>query len=167
VPAPRSRFQQDLPSRRAGHTTAVTIGGEHFHLTANADGDGALGEVLIRSNKHGSTVAGLVEGYATALSLGLLYRIPLPGLLRHGLGLRFSPAGRTDDPDIPTVASVADYVARRLALDWLPYAERAELGVYTLAERLHSAPAWSVAIRGTGPASCAAAQNSSYAAAQN
>lgn len=143
MPAQRSRFQQDLPSRRAGHTTAVTISGERFHITANAGGDGQLAEVFLRWNKHGSAAAGLIDGYATALSIALRHRIPIASLVRHGLNLRFSPSGRTDDPDIPVAASIADYVARRLALDWLPYAERAELGIYTLAERLQDAPAWS------------------------
>ncbi|MGH3165309.1 MAG: hypothetical protein ACRDN0_05365, partial [Trebonia sp.] len=157
---PRSRFHQDMPSRRAGRTTAVTIGGERFYITANAGSDGTLGEVFIRWNKHGSTAAGLVDGYATALSLGLAYRVPLPSLLRHGLGLRFAPAGHTDDPDIPTATSVADYVARRLALDWLPYAERAELGICTLAERLQTAPAWRIApCHGSGRPEYAASQN--------
>ena len=142
--ASRSRFQQNMSRQRDGHTTAVTIDGEEFYITANADSDGALGEIFIRWNKHGSTAAGLVDGYATALSLGLAHRIPVASLLRHGLGLRFSPAGHTDDPDIPTAVSIADYVSRRLALDWLPYAERAELGIYTLAERLQTAPAWHV-----------------------
>ena len=50
--------------------------------------------------------------------------------------------GRTDDPEIPGVRSVVDYVARRLAIDWLPRAERAELGVYTLTERVHRASSW-------------------------
>jgi ribonucleoside-diphosphate reductase alpha chain len=148
-----------MPGRRAGRTTAVTIGGEQFHITASADSGGALGEVFIRWNKHGSTAAGLIDGYATALSLGLAYRVPLASLLRHGLNLRFSPAGRTDDPDIPTTASIADYIARRLALDWLPYAERAELGIHTLAERLQTAPAWSVDHAYVTPTAYATAQN--------
>lgn len=160
MPAPRSRFQQDTPGRRAGHTTAVTIGGEEFCLTASADSDGTLGEVFLRWNKHGSTAAGLIDGYATALSLGLTHRIPLGSLIRHGLDLRFTPAGRTDDPDIPTAVSIADYVARRLALDWLPYAERAELGIFTLAERLQAAPAWPLAVHGgIGRPEYAATQN--------
>ena len=144
VPVQRSRFQQDVPGRRAGHTTAVTIDGEQFHITANGDGNGTLGEVFLRWNKHGSTAAGLIDGYATALSIALRHRIPLTSLVRQGLGLRFSPAGRTDDPDIPAVTSIADYVGRRLAIDWLPYPERAELGIYTLAERLQQAPSWRV-----------------------
>ena len=52
------------------------------------------------------------------------------------------PNGHTDDPEIPRVRSAVDYIARRLAIDWLPYAERAGLGVYTLTERVHLASTW-------------------------
>jgi ribonucleoside-diphosphate reductase alpha chain len=128
--------------RASGHTTRVTIDGERFHLTANANADGGLGEVFLGWGSHGTTAAGLIDSYATAFSIGLRHGIPPCELIRHGLGLRFSPAGRTDDPDIPTALSIADYVARRLALDWLPRDERADLGVYTLAERLGRARAW-------------------------
>ena len=131
-----------LPRRRAGHTTAVTIGGEQFYLTANAAADGSLGEVFIQWGKHGSGPAGLMDLYASALSMALRRRVPLADLIRSGLGLRFAPAGRTDDPDIPRVHSVADYVARRLAIDWLPAADRASLGVHTLAERVNRAGPW-------------------------
>ena len=125
-----------LPRRRTGYTTAVSVGGEQFYLTANAAADGTLGEVFIRWGKHGTGPAGLVDLYAGALSLALLHRVPLADLVRSGLDLRFAPAGRTDDPDIPRAHSVADYVARRLAIDWLPHSERAALGVYTMAERI-------------------------------
>jgi ribonucleoside-diphosphate reductase alpha chain len=128
-----------LPRRRAGYTTAVTIGGEQFYLTANAAADGTLGEVFIQWGKHGSGTAGLMDLYASALSMALRHRVPLADLVRSGLGLRFAPAGRTDDPDIPRALSVADYVARRLAIDWLPRADRAGLGVLTRSERLRQA----------------------------
>jgi ribonucleoside-diphosphate reductase alpha chain len=124
-----------MARRRTGHTTAVVIGGEQFYLTANAAADGGLGEVFIRWGKHGSDQAGLMDLYASALSMGLRHRVPLGDLIRSGLDLRFAPAGQTDDPDIPRVRSVADYVARRLALDWLPTAECARLGIYTRADR--------------------------------
>jgi hypothetical protein len=128
--------QVAMPRRRAGHTTAVMIGGEQFCLTANAATDGSLGEVFIHWGKHGSGAAGLMDLYASALSMAVQYRVPLADLVQSGLGLRFAPDGRTDDPDIPRVGSVADYVARRLAIDWLPADERASLGIYTRTERL-------------------------------
>lgn len=112
-----------------GHTIAVTIGGERFSLTASRGEDGMLGEVSIRWGKHGSSGAGLMDTYAIALSAALQHRVPLPDLLRPGLGVRFAPGGRTDDADIPAVGSVVDYISRRLAIDWLPAPERAALGL--------------------------------------
>ena len=79
---------------------------------------------------------------AVALSLGLQHHVPLGELIRPGLDQFFVPNGHTDDPEIPRVRSAVDYIARRLAIDWLPYAVRAELGVYTLTERVHRASTW-------------------------
>jgi hypothetical protein len=121
--------------RRIGHTTAVTIGSERFSLTANQRDDGSLGEVFIHWGKHGTSSAGLVSTYAIALSMGLRYQVPLRELIRPGLDQDFAPNGPTDDPEIPRVRSAVDYVARRLAIDWLPYPDRAALGIFTLAER--------------------------------
>ena len=135
--------RRHMPRRRSGHTVTVTIGTERLCLTANQRGDdGGLGEVFIHWGKHGSSTAGLVSAYAAGLSLGLQHRVPLPDLIRPGLGQYFVPNGHTDDPEIPRVRSAVDYIARRLAIDWLPYAERAELGVYTLTERVHMASTW-------------------------
>jgi hypothetical protein len=80
--------------------------------------------------------------YAVALSVGLQHHVPLAELLTPGLDLYCVPNGRTDDPEIPRVRSVIDYVARRLAIDWLPYSERAGLGILTIAERMDAAQAW-------------------------
>jgi hypothetical protein len=129
-------IQQHMPRRRSGHTTVVTIGTERFYLIANQRGDGSLGEVFIHWGKHGTSGAGLASTYAIALSVGLQHRVPLAELIRPGLGQYFTPNGRTDDPEIPRVCSAVDYIARRLAIDWLPYSDRAALGVYTLTERV-------------------------------
>jgi hypothetical protein len=117
--------QQHMPRRRSGHTTAVTIGGEQVYLTANQREDGTLGEVFIQWGKQGTTGAGLMDIYAIALSVGLQHQVPLPDLIRPGLDLYFVPNGHTDDPEIPRVRSVIDYIARRLANDWLPARTRA------------------------------------------
>ena len=131
-----------MPVHRVGHTTAVIIGSERLYLTANQRDDGSLGEVFIHWGKHGTSSAGLVSTYAIALSMGLRHRVPLPELIRPGLDQEFMPNGHTNDPEIPRVRSAVDYVARRLAIDWLPYPERAALGVYTLTERVQQASAW-------------------------
>ena len=134
--------RRPMPRRRSGHTTTVTIGAERFCLTANRRDDGSLGEVFIHWGKHGTSAAGLVSTYAVALSLGLQHQVPLADLIRPGLDQFFVPNGHTDDPEIPRVRSAVDYIARRLAIDWLPYPERALLGVYTLTERVHRASTW-------------------------
>lgn len=117
------------------HVTAVTIGGERLRLLAGRRQDGRLGEVAVTCGSDGSGVAGLLDSYAAALSLGLRHGVPLAELLRTGLGLRFAPDGGTDDPEIPAAYSAIDYCCRRLAIDWLPHSERAALGVLTPAER--------------------------------
>src|SRR5690348_1112033 len=119
--------RRHLPRRRSGHTDTVIIGTECLCLTANQRDDGGLGEVFVHWGKHGSSTAGLVSAYAAGLSLGLQHRVPLADLIRPGLGQYFVPNGHTDDPEIPRVRSAVDYIARRLAIDWLPYPERAGL----------------------------------------
>ena len=128
--------------RRIGHTTTVTIAAERFCLTANQRDDGSLGEVFIHWGKHGTSTAGLASTYALALSVGLQHQVPLAELIRPGLDQFFVPHGHTDDPEIPRVRSAIDYMARRLAIDWLPYPERSALGVYTLTERVQRASIW-------------------------
>jgi ribonucleoside-diphosphate reductase alpha chain len=115
--------------RLAGYTAAFTVGGEPFRLTAGGQEDGTLGEVTLSWGKHGSVTAGLADAYATAVTAGLEHGVPLPDLLRSGLGRSFAPGGSTDDPEITRAGSVLDYVARRLALDWLPAAERGAFGI--------------------------------------
>jgi ribonucleoside-diphosphate reductase alpha chain len=137
--------RRQMPRRRSGHTTTVVIGPERFCLTANQGADGSLGEVFIHWDKYGTSGAGLVNMYAVALSTGLQHQVPLADLIRPGLDQFFVPNGHTDDPEIPRVRSAVDYIARRLAIDWLPYPDRAALGVYTLTERVQQASAWMAA----------------------
>jgi ribonucleoside-diphosphate reductase alpha chain len=131
-----------MPPRRTGVTTSVTIGGERFYLTANARADGSLGEAFVSWGKQGQTQAGLMDIYAVALSVGLQHGVPLLDLIHQGLDLYFVPNGHTDDPDIPRVRSVVDWVARRLAIDWLPYDVRAAEGIFTVDERVTAAGDW-------------------------
>jgi ribonucleoside-diphosphate reductase alpha chain len=70
-----------------------------------------------------------------AISIGLQYGVPLETYVSKFTNMRFEPAGMTDDPDIRMASSVMDYIFRRLALDFLPYERRAELGILTAAER--------------------------------
>ena len=150
VVSARRHHHAHLPRRRSGHTTSVTIGAELFCLTANQRDDGSLGEVFIDWGKHGTrSAAG--EHLRRRLVARPAASRPLGELIRPGLDQFFVPNGHTDDPEIPRVRSAVDYIARRLAIDWLPYAERAELGVYTLTERVHRASTWITALRAEQP----------------
>lgn len=134
--------QRHMPRRRNGNTTAVSIGGERFYITANAREDSTLGEVFIQWGKQGSSSAGLVDIYAIAWSVALQHGVPLAELIHCNLDLYFVPNGRTDDPEIPRARSIADYTARRLAIDWLPADERAKLGIKTIQEKMDEAREW-------------------------
>lgn len=128
--APRRR----MPRSRQGTTTSVQIGGTEFSVTANANGDGSLGEVFATSGKHGSTTAGLMDLLSIAISLGLQHGVPLQTFVAAFTGQCFEPQGMTDDPDVPSASSVGDYLARRLAHDWLDLATRRSLELLTAEE---------------------------------
>jgi ribonucleoside-diphosphate reductase alpha chain len=118
-----------VPRQRASMTRAFTVGGARGFLIASRHTDGSLAEVSLIMAKQGSTLRGMTETLATAISTGLQHGVPLATFVRRFTDLRFEPAGTTDDPEIPHAASIIDYVVRRLALDYLPHTERAALGV--------------------------------------
>ena len=123
-----------LPRRRVGLTHSVDIGGgAEVYLTTNGHED-RIGEVFVKWGKGGSTSAGLMDALSIMLSLALQYGVPPEVIVEKLKGMRFEPMGMTDDSDIPEVASVMDWLARRIALDYLPIEKRAALGVYSVDE---------------------------------
>jgi ribonucleoside-diphosphate reductase alpha chain len=104
-------------------------------MTAGAYADGALGEVFLKLGKQGSTLAGVMDAFSIAVSIGLQYGVPLETFVEKFTNLRFEPAGMTDDADIRMAQSMMDYIFRRLALDYLPFEQRSSMGLYTAAER--------------------------------
>jgi ribonucleoside-diphosphate reductase alpha chain len=104
-------------------------------MTASSYPDDGVGEVFLKLGKQGSTLAGVMDAFSMAISVGLQYGIPLDSYVAKFTNMRFEPAGLTDDPDIRLASSVMDYIFRRLALDHLPYEDRAELGILSAAER--------------------------------
>jgi ribonucleoside-diphosphate reductase alpha chain len=92
-------------------------------------------------SKQGSTLAGVMDAFSVAISIGLQYGVPLETFVSKFTNMRFEPAGMTDDPDVRMASSVMDYIFRRLALDFLPYDTRAELGIFTAKERTAQAQA--------------------------
>ncbi|WP_370461413.1 LAGLIDADG family homing endonuclease [Micromonospora sp. Llam0] len=124
-----------LPKKRPSETVSFSVGGAEGYLTASSYPDDGLGEVFLKMSKQGSTLAGVMDAFSVAISIGLQYGVPLETFVAKFTNMRFEPAGMTDDPDVRMAASVMDYIFRRLALDFLPYDRRAELGIFTAAER--------------------------------
>ncbi|AQZ69874.1 Ribonucleotide reductase of class II (coenzyme B12-dependent) [[Actinomadura] parvosata subsp. kistnae] len=124
-----------MPNQRPSTTTRFTVGGAKGYMTASSYPDDGLGEVFLKMSKQGSTLAGVMDAFSVAISIGLQYGVPLETYMSKFVNMRFEPAGMTDDPDIRMATSVMDYIFRRLALDHLPYEERAALGIFSAAER--------------------------------
>ncbi|MFF5208173.1 vitamin B12-dependent ribonucleotide reductase [Streptosporangium sp. NPDC000396] len=124
-----------MPNQRPSTTTRFTVGGAKGYMTASSYPDDGLGEVFLKMSKQGSTLAGVMDAFSVAISIGLQYGVPLETYVSKFVNMRFDPAGMTDDPDIRMAASVMDYIFRRLALDHLPYEERAALGIFSASER--------------------------------
>jgi ribonucleoside-diphosphate reductase alpha chain len=125
-----------LPKKRPSETVSFSVGGAEGYLTASSYPDDGLGEVFLKMSKQGSTLAGVMDAFSVAISIGLQYGVPLETYVSKFTNMRFEPAGMTDDPDVRMAASVMDYIFRRLALDFLPYDTRAELGIFTAKERI-------------------------------
>ncbi|HEV7652279.1 MAG TPA: vitamin B12-dependent ribonucleotide reductase, partial [Actinophytocola sp.] len=124
-----------LPKKRPSQTVSFTVGGAEGYLHAGSYPDDGLGEIFIKLGKQGSTLAGVMDAFATSISVGLQYGIPLEFYVSKFQNLRFEPAGMTDDPDLRIATSVLDYIFRRLALDHLSYDKRSQLGIFTADER--------------------------------
>jgi ribonucleoside-diphosphate reductase alpha chain len=128
-------FRKRLPKSRASRTTSFTVGGAEGYMTSGAHEDGELGEIFLKLGKQGSTLAGVMDAFSIAVSIGLQYGVPLETYVSKFTNLRFEPAGLTDDADIRMAQSVMDYVFRRLALDYLDFETREGLGIYSADER--------------------------------
>ena len=124
-----------LPRQRPATVTRFSVAGAEGYMTASSYPDDGVGEVFLKLGKQGSTLAGVMDAFSMAISVGLQYGIPLDSYVAKFTNMRFEPAGLTDDPDIRIASSVMDYIFRRLALDHLPYEDRAELGILSAAER--------------------------------
>jgi ribonucleoside-diphosphate reductase alpha chain len=137
-----------LPKSRPSRTVSFAVGGAEGYMTGGSYPDDGLGEVFIKMSKQGSTLSGFMDAFSIAISIALQYGVPLETYVNKFINMRFDPAGMTDDPDVRIAQSVMDYLFRRLALDYLPYDKRAELGIFTADERSHQVSA----SYGTGPA---------------
>jgi ribonucleoside-diphosphate reductase alpha chain len=124
-----------LPKSRQARTTSFTVGGAEGYMTSGAHDNGELGEIFLKLGKQGSTLAGVMDAFSIAVSIGLQYGVPLETYVSKFTNLSFEPNGLTDDPDIRMSKSLMDYVFRRLALDYLSFEDRQALGIYSAEER--------------------------------
>jgi len=129
-------IRQKLPRSRASRTFEFRVADCKGFVTVGEYDDGRPGELFIRVSKQGSTLAGIMDAFAISVSHGLQYGVPLRAFVEAYTNMRFEPAGMTDDPDIRFASSLMDYLFRRLAIQYLSYAERAELGIFSVDERL-------------------------------
>jgi len=128
-------IRKRLPKSRPSLTTSFTVGGAKGYMTAGSYPDDGLGEVFLKMGKQGSTLAGVMDAFSIAISVALQHGVPLETYVQKFTNLKFEPAGLTDDPDVRMAQSIMDYIFRRLALDHLPFEERASLGIYSAEER--------------------------------
>jgi ribonucleoside-diphosphate reductase alpha chain len=127
--------RRKLPKKRPSQTISFSVGGAEGYMTSSSYPDDGLGEVFLKMSKQGSTLAGVMDALSVSISIALQYGVPLEKYVEKFTNMRFEPAGMTDDPDIRMASSLVDYIFRRLALDYLPYEDRAALGILTTAER--------------------------------
>jgi ribonucleoside-diphosphate reductase alpha chain len=124
-----------LPRNRSSRTFEFRVADCKGYVTVGEYDDGSPGEIWFKVSKQGSTLAGIMDAFAISVSHGLQWGVPVRSFVEAFTNMRFEPAGMTDDPDIRFATSLVDYIFRRLAVDYLSYEERAELGILTIDER--------------------------------
>jgi ribonucleoside-diphosphate reductase alpha chain len=118
-----------LPRKRNSHTYKFRVADLKGYFTISEYEDGTPGELFISVAKQGSTLSGLMDSFAISVSHGLQYGVPLKSYVKTLMGTSFAPAGITDDKEIRMASSITDYIFRRLALDYLSFDDRLELGL--------------------------------------
>ena len=128
----KGAVRRKLPQVRASKTYKFQISDLEGYFTVGEYEDGTPGELFITVSKQGSTLAGLMDSFAISVSHGLQFGVPLKSYVKTLRGTSFAPSGITDDADIRTASSITDYIVRRLALDYLSFDDRLELGLASI-----------------------------------
>jgi ribonucleoside-diphosphate reductase alpha chain len=128
----KGAVRRPLPKVRAAKTFSFTVSDSHGYITVGEYEDGTPGELFINIAKMGSTLAGLMDSFARSVSYGLQYGVPLKTYVNGLSHMSFAPSGITDDPEIRTASSLVDYIFRRLALSYLSFDDRLELGLASI-----------------------------------
>jgi ribonucleotide reductase alpha subunit len=129
VPRP---VRRRMPRERQSLTHKFSVGGHEGYITAGEYDDGTLGEIFLTDiGKEGSTIKGLMNAFATAISIGLQYGVPIDTFVRKFAYVRFEPEGYTGNPEIPFAKSMPDYIMRWLASRYCDADLHEELGILT------------------------------------
>jgi ribonucleoside-diphosphate reductase alpha chain len=129
-----------MPRERQSLTHKFSIGGHEGYITAGMYEDGTVGEIFLTDiGKEGSTLRGMMNSFATAISISLQYGVPLETLVQKFCYMRFDPEGITGNPEIPFAKSMPDYIMRWLASRFLDSDAQEELGILTPAVRARAA----------------------------
>jgi ribonucleoside-diphosphate reductase alpha chain len=128
-------IRRKLPRSRRSRTFEFRVADCKGFATVGEYDDGRPGEVFIRVSKQGSTLAGIMDAFAISVSHGLQYGVPLTAFVDAFVGMRFEPAGMTDDTELRIASSLMDYLFRRLALEYLSEDERRQRNILTTGER--------------------------------
>jgi ribonucleoside-diphosphate reductase alpha chain len=118
-----------LPIERHAITHKFTIAGHEGYITAGLYENGQPGELFLVMNKEGSTISGLMDSFATMVSVSLQYGVPLKSLVKKFIHVRFEPAGFTQNAEIPIAKSLVDYIFRWLGHRFLTAEEQMEIGL--------------------------------------
>ncbi|MCI0782749.1 MAG: vitamin B12-dependent ribonucleotide reductase [Chloroflexi bacterium] len=127
--APGEPVRRRLPATRTSVTHKFSIEGHEGYITAGLYEHGAPGEIWLTMAKEGSTLSGMMDAFATSISLALQYGVPLRDLVNKFSHMRFEPSGRTENNEIPVAQSIVDYIFRWLASSFLSEEEKEEFGV--------------------------------------
>jgi ribonucleoside-diphosphate reductase alpha chain len=129
-----------MPRERNSITHKFSLGGHEGYITAGMYEDGTVGEIFLTDiGKEGSTLRGMMNAFATAISIALQYGVPLETLVQKFSYMRFEPEGITTNPEIPFAKSMPDYIMRWLASRFLDTDAQEELGILTPAVRARHA----------------------------
>ncbi len=136
--AQKTAVRRRLPDDRPAITHKLSIAGHEGYITVGMYEDGTPGEIFLVMAKEGSTISGLMDAFATSISLALQYGVPLKALIDKFSHMRFEPSGYTTNREIPIAKSVMDYIFRWLASKFLDAEDRAQVGII---ERIDTTPA--------------------------
>ena len=122
-------LRKRLPAERNALTHRFEVGGHEGYITVGLYDDGQPGEIFLKMAKEGSTVSGLMDAFATVVSLALQYGVPLQALVDKLSHTRFDPQGFTKNPEVPIAKSLMDYIFRWMASRFMPQEDRDRLGI--------------------------------------